>query len=154
MSRAPALLALVLLAGCYRYVPQRPESIAPGTDVRIHLSADGVRRIGEAYGSASGVLEGRLESWGSDVEVTVPVEAAPGMLDRGLRNRIVVPQADVVGIELRERDATRTAALSVALGGVTALTAIAVFGGVFGGGTEPEDPLPEDVLVPFWLQIF
>ena len=98
MSRVLALVGIFILSGCYTYVPQRPGSIAPGADVRVHLSAEGVQRISEAYGSASGVLDGRLESWGDDVIVTIPVPAAPGMLDRGLRNRIVVRQADVIGV--------------------------------------------------------
>lgn len=148
MTRLLTLIGILFLSGCYAYLPQRPGSVAPGADVRVHLSREGVAAIGEAYGSATGVLEGRLESWGDDVVVTIPVPPAPGMLDRGLRNRIVVRQADVVGIDLRERDQTRTIALSVGLGGLVALTAIALFGGVFGGTQPQPENLPEDIRIP------
>lgn len=150
MHRSVALVTLLLLStGCYRYVAQRPGSIPPGSDVRVHLSSEGVQRLGEAYGTASGTLEGRLESWAEDVKVTVPVQPAPGMLDRGLRNQIIIRQADIVGVDLRQRDRGRTIALSAGLGGVAAVTAVALFGGVFGGSQNEEEPLPEDVRIPF-----
>ena len=154
MSRALTVVLVVLLTGCYSYVADRPGTIPPGSDVRLRLTQDGVQRIGEAYGSATGVLEGKLESWADEVVVTIPVPPTPGMLDRGLRNRIVVQQSDIVGIERRERDRTKTAALSISIGVLTAGMAIAMFSGVFGGTQNTDVPLPEDVVVPFWLKIF
>ena len=154
MSRAISVFLVVFLAGCYSYVAERPGAIPPGSDVRVRLSSDGVQRINEAYGSASGVLEGRLESWAEDVVVTIPVPATPGMLDRGLRNRIVFPQGDVVGVELRQRDRTKTAILSASLGVLVAGTTYAMFSGVFGGTSPDNTSLPEDIIVPFFIKIF
>src|SRR5687768_2378457 len=154
MPRFPLLILLVLLSGCYRYCPQRPGAVPPGSDVRVHLSVEGVQRIGEAYGSAYGMLDGRLESWADEVVLTVAVPAAPGMIDRGLRNRIVIPQPDIVGIDLRQLDRTRTGALSATLGVVVVGAAIALFTGTFGGGTATDPPAPEDTIIPNWLQIF
>jgi hypothetical protein len=154
MTRATLLIFFPLLTGCYRYVPQRPGDIPAGTEVRVHLSSDGARRVTETYPYLTGSIEGRLERWANDVEMSFPVPATPGMVDRGLRNRIVIPQADVVGIDLKERDRTRTAALSAGLGALVAVTAIGIFGGVFGGSDLPDEQLPEDVLVPFWIRIF
>jgi hypothetical protein len=148
MSRVLALIGVLVLSGCYAYFPQRPGAVPLGADVRLQLSRDGVERIGAAYGSATGVLEGRLERWADEVEITIPVQAAPGMLDRGLRNRIVVRQTDILAVELRQRDQTKTVALSLALGGAAAVTAIALFGGVFGGTPPPNEQLPEDLRAP------
>ena len=155
MRRALPLILIALLAGCYSYVPQRPGAVPPGTNVRLRLTADGVQRIGEAYGSASGVVEGRLESWSDQVEITFPVPPTPGMVDRGLRNKLIIPQADIVAVDMRQRDRTKTAILSASLGVLTAGTAIAMFSGVF-GGTPPDGgpPLPEDIIVPFGIKIF
>jgi hypothetical protein len=154
MRHAPLLGLVVLLAGCYSYVPQRPGDVSPGAEVRVHLSSDGARRLGETYPTLTGSIEGRLESWASNVEVSYPIPPTPGMVDRGLRNRLVIPQADIIGIDLKQQDRTRTVALTVGLGTATALTAIAIFGGVFGGSNLPDGQLPEDVLVPFWIKIF
>ena len=149
------LVALVLiLGGCHSYVPVRAGTAPIASTVRVHLTPEGVERIGAAYGSALGTIEGELESWGENVVVTIPVQASPGMLDRGLVNRIVIQQADVMAVEVRESDPTRTAVASIGLGAVVALTAIAVFGGVFGGTTIVDQPAPEDILVPRWLRIF
>jgi hypothetical protein len=155
MPRALPLILLAVLTGCYTYVPQRPGTVPPGADVRIRLSSDGVERIGEAYGSASGVLEGRLENWSEPVEITFPVPPTPGMVDRGLRSKIFIPQADIVAVDLRQRDRTKTAILSASLGVLTFATAYAMFSGVF-GGSPPDNgpPLPEDIIVPFWIKIF
>jgi hypothetical protein len=154
MARASLLLFAVLLTGCYSYVPQRPGEIPPGTEVRVHLSSDGARRVTETYPYVTGTIEGRLERWASDVEVSFPIPPTPGMVDRGLRNRIVIPQTDVVGIDLKQRDQARTAALSVGFGALVAVAAIGIFGGVFGGSTIDEPAPPEDILVPFWIRIF
>jgi hypothetical protein len=154
MSRALPLVFLVLLAGCYSYVPQRPGSVPLGADVRVRITSDGVQRLGEAYGSVSGIVEGRLESWSDQVEITFPVPATPGMVDRGLRNKLIISQADIVGIDLRERDRTKTAILSASLGALTAGTAYAMFSGVFGGSQNNDPILPEDIVIPFGIRIF
>jgi hypothetical protein len=154
MPRTLLLALVLLLSGCHRYVAVRAGSVPPGSQVRVHLTPEGVERIGSAYGSATGIIDGELDSWADEVVVNIPVQASPGMLDRGLVNKIVIAQADIVAVELQQRDPTRTAALSIGLGAVVALTAIAVFGGVFGGTTIVDNPPPEDILVPRWLRIF
>ena len=154
MSRTLLLAFVLALGGCHRYVPVRPGTVTPGSDVRVRLTPEGVQRIGEAYGSASGTITGQLESWAEEVVVRVPVGGSPGMLDRGLMNKIVIPQADIAAVDLIERDRTRTAVLSLSIGAVAGLTAIAVFGGVFGGATVKDPPAPEDTLIPLWLRIF
>ena len=154
MPRTLLFVLLLALSGCHRYVPARMGAVPPGADVRVHLTSGGVQRIGEAYGSASGTVVGKLESWSSEVVISIPVEASPGMLDRGLTNRIVIPAADIVAVDLMESDRARTAVLSLGIGGVAGLTAIALFGGVFGGSTVNEGPAPEDTLLPLWMRIF
>src|SRR5687767_2639328 len=55
------LVLVLLLAGCYRYVPYRPDEVTPGAEVRVHLSNDGARRVTETYPYVTGAIEGRLE---------------------------------------------------------------------------------------------
>ena len=153
MTRVLALAGILFLSGCYAYLPERPAAIPQGSDVRIHLSKDGVDWIGAAYGSASGVLEGRLESWGDTVVVTTPVPPSPGMLDRGLRNIVKVRQSDIISVDLKHRDQKKTVAVSLALGGLVAITAVAIFGGVFGSTEPPSGGVPEDVRIPLSTQI-
>jgi hypothetical protein len=154
MTRALALVGILVLSGCYAYLPERPGDIAPGSDVRVHLSREGVEWIGAAYGSGTGVLEGRLDSWGDTVVVTVPVRASPGMLDRDLRNTIKVRQSDVLSVDLRRRDQTKSILASVGFGTVVALTAVAMFGGVFGGTQPTPEQLPDDgIRIPLSPQL-
>src|SRR5690349_18357139 len=112
MSRALALIGVILLSGCYAYLPQRPGSIPPGSDVRVHLSQEGVDRMVAAYGRGAGVVEGKLDEWADTVTVSVPLPPAPGTIDRGLRSKIVFRQADVVGVDLRRKDQTKTIVVS------------------------------------------
>ncbi|MSR36000.1 MAG: hypothetical protein EXR95_05055 [Gemmatimonadetes bacterium] len=152
---ATAILVLTLTSsGCYRYVPQQPGTVPIGTEVRVHLTAAGMTRLGEAYGTASGTLDGRLDSWSEEVVVTVSVAPAPGMIDRGLRNRIVISQSEVISVDLRQRDPTRTGVLSVGLGVLVIGTAVAMFSGAFGGSTADDPDPPPDILIPSWLQVF
>ena len=142
----------LMLAGCHRYVPARIGAVPAGTDVRVHVTPDAAERIADAYGTAD--LEGRLESWSDEVVVTIPVPAAPGMLDRGLRNRVIIPAADVLAVEVRERDPTRSAILAGGIGVLVIGAAIAAFTGVFGGTRNTDPPIEEDILIPLWLRVF
>jgi hypothetical protein len=154
MTRALAFVGILALSGCFAYVPERPDAIPTGSDVRVHLSRAGVEYLGAAYGSGSGILEGRLDSWGDTVVVTVPVQHSPGMLDRGLRNMIKVRQADVVAMDLRHRDQAKTVMASLGFGGLVAVAAVAMFGGVFGGTQPSTETLPDEgIRIPLSLQI-
>jgi hypothetical protein len=153
MTRALAFLGILVLSGCFAYVPERPDAIPVGSDVRVHLSREGVDFLGAAYGSGSGILEGRLDRWGDTVVVTVPVQHSPGMLDRGLRNMIKVRRSDVLAVDLRHRDQTKTVMASLGFGGLVAITAVAMFGGVFGGTQPQPEQLPDEIRIPRSLQI-
>lgn len=155
MGRAFVLALGVLLAGCHRYVPARPGAVPVGAEIRVHLTEDGARRIEALYAAQAGPVSGELESWSNEVVViAVPVPAAPGMMDRGLRNRVIIPVADVLSVEVQERDRTRTMILSAGVATVVLGTAIAAFSGVFGGSRPPDTPAEEDAIIPLWLRVF
>lgn len=148
------LLALTtaLAAGCYRYEPARVGTVAPGTAVRLHVSDEASRRLEPLAGPATGEFSGELLEWGEDVVLAVDVPAARGMPDRRLRQRLVVRSDEVVAVEVREKDGTRTALLVGGVVAVVAAAAIAALSGVFGGSTDVPGPeVPEGSLVPAWL---
>lgn len=157
MARALATLALaVLLSGCYRYTPARMGSVPAGTEVRLQLSDEGARRMETFTGSRRARVSGELIQWTEDVVVSVGVPASEGMVDRDLRQRIVVAEDEVVGVEVRERDRTRTAVL---VGGAVTLVTTALitaFSGEFGrsGGDEPPPTHEEGVVIPAWPGVF
>lgn len=155
MARMFLLAVAVLLAGCHRYVPARTGSVPAGAGVRIHLSEAGARRVQELTGRESGSVTGDLERWAEDVVVSVPLPPTTGMLDRGLRQRIIVPAGEVVAVDVRELDRARTTMLGVGITAGVGVAAVAAFSGVFGGGRDPEPDLPEELRVPLlWIRIF
>lgn len=155
MVRTFSILALaLLLSACHRYVPARLGEVPAGTEVRVHLTQDGARRVEASYGGSAEQLSGELHSWESEVVIAVLVPAAPGLLDRGLTNRIVLPQRDIVAIDVREPDRTRSILLGAGIAALAAGAAIAAFSGVFGGTTNSDPPLPEELLIPLWLRVF
>lgn len=155
MSRALLVALTVLIGGCYRYVPARVGGVSEGTEVRLHVSSEGARRIEAVMGRESREVAGVLERWAEDVVISVRVPASEGVTDRALRNRIVLSPAEVVAIDVRERDRTRTAVLTAGITGVVGGALIAAFSGVFGGYRQVDPPVEEDSRVPiFLLRVF
>jgi hypothetical protein len=154
MVRAFSILLFVLSAGCYRYVPARLGAVPEGTSVRLHVSPEGASRVEPVIGTAAAELVGVLERWSNEVVIAVRVPAGAGVVDRGLENRIVLMPAEVVAIEVRERDRTRTTLLTA--GGVALVggAAVAALSGVFGGSSNNDPPVEEDARVPVSIPFF
>jgi hypothetical protein len=148
MTRTFLLALVVLLSGCYRYVPARLGAVPEGTEVRLHVSDDGVRRLESIAGMEGRQMAGLLERWADDIVISVRVPVAEGVVDRGLRNRIVLSPSEVIAIDVRERDRTRTAILTAGITGVVGGALIAAFSGVFGGSRDVDPPPEEDARVP------
>lgn len=119
MTRTGLIMVLLLtVAGCARWVPTPLGTVPPGSDVRLRLSDDGARTLEELTGTRAVEVTGELIQWEPEVLVATALAAGSVGIDRGLRRRLVVDQNDVLGIDVREVDRTRTGFL---VGGVVAV---------------------------------
>lgn len=125
MTRACLLVVLLMtVSGCARWVPSQLGTVPTGTDVRLRLSEDGVQRLEELTGENTPEVTGELVQW--EPEVILSTALAPstaGSAGRGLRQRVVVNPNDVVSIDVREIDQTRT---RLFVGGVVAVAGSAI----------------------------
>jgi hypothetical protein len=116
---SPLLLGVFLaLAGCHHYTESPPESIAPGTEVRVHLSSGESAARSEFLESHIRAVQARWEGLeASRVALSVPGdEVREGLQTRILRQRIVLEREEVSRVEVRSLDRTRTAVVVAALG--------------------------------------
>lgn len=124
MTRAGLTLVLLLtVSGCARWVPTELGTVPPGTDVRLRLSEDGAAQLEEMTGARAAQVTGELLQWEPEVLLSTAVAAAGTGLDPRLRQRLVMDPDDVVAIDVREVDRTRTGFL---VGGVVAVAGSAI----------------------------
>jgi hypothetical protein len=140
----------VPMGGCYRYVAARPEAVPAGSEVRLHLSQEAAVRVEPVVGTGLTQVDGTLEQWASEVVLGVRVPSAMEGIDRGLRNRVVFTPAEVLAVEVRERDRPRTLLLTAGLTAVGVGAVIAAISGVFGGSSNVDPPVEEDARVPMF----
>jgi hypothetical protein len=111
----PLLAATIpFLAGCYRYAPIQVGEVSPGMGVRARVSLTAAQRIAPLIGASDArVLRGRLISTGDTLIVEVPVvQPADGSgVVQSLHQRIAVPRTDLIELETRQLDRTRTGGL-------------------------------------------
>ena len=151
-SRTLGLLsaALLLLAGCYSYVPTELGSAPAETELRVYLSRRGLADIPEDIPTGASYLTGRFMRRTADsVLIQVPVSRrveGAGALD--LRQNVFVPISEIVDVQYRQLNRAKT---GIALaGGVGLATALVL--GVFDARVD-QDPVsgdsPEQIRIPF-----
>ena len=124
MTRTGLILVLLLtISGCARWVPAQLGTVPPGTDVRLRLSEDGAAQLAEMTGAGAAEVTGELLQWEPEVLMSTALAPTAGRLDPGLRRRLVLDPDNVVGIDVREVDRTRTGLL---VGGVVAAAGSAI----------------------------
>lgn len=144
-----AVLGVVLLAtGCYQYIPGRPASVAPGTQVRVRVSPDYVDRLrlAEVLASTENVVAGRVTPETGDtlhLLVAVPAAGGPQMSGPRLNQRLALPPGSVLELEVRRVDRRRTALLVAAGAAFVGAVLWSQFTGWFGGDTLPGEPPKE-----------
>lgn len=157
------MILLVLLLGCYRYVPARVGTVPPGTEVRLRLSDEGAERVAEVTGVRQTQVSGELVQWAEEVMVSLPLRASDATLDRSVRQRVTVRAGEVVGIDVQELDRTRTVVLAGGLvtvvGAALVWTAVRLLEGTSGTTPRPgeggdQGPTVVGGLVPAWLRVF
>ncbi len=151
MVRASLLMAFVILvSGCARWIPARVGEVPAGTDVRLRLSEEGAAQLRELTGARQSEVSGQLLRWGSEVMVSTALRTAgAGANSSNLRQRFVVDEEDIVGVDIRELDRTRT---GLFVGGVAVVAGSAivwVVSQLAGGGTAATNPPPSAPSEPF-----
>ena len=153
MVRASLMMALLIMcSGCARWVPARVGEVPVGTDVRLRLSDDGAAQLEELTGTRQSEVSGQLLQWGSEVMVSAALQTAgAGASSSNLRQRFVVDEENIVGVDIQELDRTRTGLFigSVAVAGGAAIVWIVsqLTGGGTAAPTDPPSPGPSEPFV-------
>jgi len=152
MARTSLMMALVvLLVGCSQWVPAAIGTVPIGAEVRLRLSDDGADSVEESTGTRRSEVSGELLRWAEDVMVS----AQAGAVNSGLRQRVILDVDQIVGIDRREANATRTrlliGGLAVGIGTTLILTVKSL---VEGGSPVPTQLGPDPVTTPAVLRSF
>jgi hypothetical protein len=143
------------MAGCYSYTPITAAAAPAGSEVRARITGAASDRVGPLLHSfETRVLVGNVvENNAGTMVLQVPLGAMPNVTETlvPLQTRIPLAAADLVSLEQRRLDATRTTML---IGGIVAGMAAGVAVALkAGGGAEPgkgsEEP-PPIVRIPIW----
>ena len=144
-----------LMVGCYSYTPITPEAAPMGSEVRARITGAASDRVGPLLHSFdTRVLVGNIvENNAGAMILQVPLGAMPNVAETivPLQTRIPLAAADLVSLERRTLDATRT---TILISGI--VTGVAVGIGVAlraGGGAEPgkgPDEPPPIIRIPIW----
>ena len=142
---------LVLMAGCYTFVPIQSAAVRPGTQVRITLDREETLRQADALGQLQSVITGVTTDGTNAASVSFtyrlpsPTPSQPNRFN-GLMS---VPWSSVVQIEEQRFSAGRT----IGLGALGALVAVAVLAATEGGTSQEGDTPGPDVdaaLIPIF----
>lgn len=123
-----ALGCAVAATGCYSYQMVAPTAVSPGTRIRAHLSNEGLVRLEPVLGGFQREVEGEvIEATEGQLlllartGLTLRDNSAP-FLDR---QRIVIEQEELLRVEERRLERTRSAAFTAFVG--SALVGAAVY---------------------------
>lgn len=152
MVRASLVMALAIMAsGCVRWVPARVGEVPVGTDIRLRLSEEGAEQLEETTGTGQSEVSGQLLQWGSEVMVSAALQTAgAGANSSNLRQRFVVDEEHVVGVDIRELDRTRTGLFAGTIAVVAGSAIVWVVSKLSGSGTAaPSEPPTTGPTEPF-----
>lgn len=152
---ALALFAAPLAAGCYSYTAAQPSSIAPGVTVRARITPTAGAMVAPLLGTTPRSLTGKLISDLRDtliIEVPAVMQAEIGSSVQTLHQRVSIPRSEIVFLEVRDLNRTRTYGL---VGGAALILGWVLFDVLKG---EPgAEQLPggggEDNRVPVFIRI-
>lgn len=153
MVRAGLMMALVILvSGCARWVPARIGEVPVGSDVRLRLSEEGVRELEELTGTRRSEVFGELLQWDQEVMVSAALATGGvGAAGSNLRQRFVMDEENIVGVDIRELDRTRTGLFAGGIAVVGGAAIVWIVSQLTGGGTaaptQPPNPGPSEPFV-------
>ena len=149
-----ALLAALLLSGCFRYVPTPVDMTPPGDDVRLLVTRQGADDLAQVtiVESAAPTVRGTfVEREGASMLLRVPVgQRQDGFHTVSLDQTIRIPVSEILQVERRELDVTKTGFLIAgAIGGSVFIirNIMSAFGE--SDGSDPGGPEESRIPVPF-----
>lgn len=147
-----AMLAGAVLSGCYSYVPVRVDAVRPGESVRARLSEDALARLpGAVREQGRRDVEGEVLDRDPQVLLlSVPAAARQqGFYVENLHERLRLGLGDVVEVERRQLDRSRTVLLVGAGASAVAAVALQTLSGSTGGNTiDRTNPGPSADRIP------
>jgi hypothetical protein len=144
-----------LMVGCYSYTPITPAAAPTGSEVRARITGAASDRVSPLLHSFdTRVLVGNIvENNAGSMILQVPMGAMPNIAETivPLQTRIPLAAADVVSLEQRKLDATRTTILigGIAAGVVAGVAVALKAGGGAEAGKGPDEP-PPIIRIPIW----
>lgn len=137
LHRSVLGLALVALTGCYSYTLAPVESVSPGTGVRARVTPAEAARLARILGRENRVLSGEFvgeEDGGLLLQVGSVADPATGRLFQ----RVTIPRAELVELEIRRLDRWKTAGVAGAVAAAVIYASLQAFGDESeAGGREP-----------------
>ena len=139
-----AVAALSL--GCYTYAPVTLDAVPVGSEVRALLSTEAELALKDSLGMSLHPLQGTLVNR-EQGRLLLAVRAGVGARELGsqvLYQRVGVAPQDVLRVDVRRLQPTKTVALAVAIAGAATLVTLGAFGKLNpgspggGGGAPPE----------------
>jgi len=156
ISRFSSVLLSLAAVGCHTYQPIPLDEIQPSMEVRARLSAEGAEAIARDHPIAGREVDGAvLESNSEELVILVPLRYSAGFRSEPLIVRPVgIPNQDLLEVELKKLDWTRTGAVAVAGAALLSFIVSQSLDG-HGGGDDPGKPGgdPYDAIIPFHISI-
>ena len=156
--RALSLLAacgcIVASSGCFSYLEVPATNVAPGTRVRALLSTEGQVRLGSMLGGPQPELEGEVVE--ADPQsllllARVGVSSTPtGVFLE--RQRLQIEQREILRLEARRLERSKTVAISAVALGALLGTTIWLFNAERSGTETPEVPAPENAILRWFFR--
>jgi hypothetical protein len=151
------LCLMPLLVGCYSYTPIEAAAAPAGSEVRARITGAASDRVAPLLGTFDNrVLVGSVvENNAGAILLEVPTGAMPNVTTSlvQLQTRVPIVPTDLVSLERRKLDVTRTAMLAgaIAAGVAVGVTAALHAGGEGDAGKSPADPPPINrIPIPIW----
>ena len=142
------LLSLALLQGCYTHAEVPLTQVPVGSSVRARVSAAKAEELAPILGREDRVLVGRtIEASGESL--LLQVRSLGGTTGRELGQRIQLGGPEIVELELRTLDRTRTYVAVGLLAAVAATVGYMIFaGGEEGGGPDKPGTGVDELRIP------
>ncbi len=137
--RFSSWIILPLTGACYTYAPIGTASVRPGMSVRAHISATASDRLAPLISTDSRVVTGTVIDAGAEsmiVEVPIMVQAGVGSTFETIHQRVSLTPADLVELEARKLDRTRTGLIV----GAAAVVAAGALKGLLDSGPGTDRP--------------
>ncbi len=150
-----AALGVLASSACYTYQPIELGEVAPQTEVRARVRAAFAEESAEVLGREERLLEGSVELSGpTELMLLVPVVSALDRRGGTLNQRLAIPRDQIIELELKRRDRTRTALLLGVLGVIgSSLVVAAVTGDERASNDVPDTGPTEDWTIRIPLRL-